>query len=158
MKQIAFAVAAFVTCSIAYAQSTDEPPPMKMGLWEITNVLTAKGKPQALTLKVHACLTPDTWRKVLAEEKKDECQKRNFKQNASGMSWNVDCPLKKGSKATGRSKIIFVSQKEIHQVAHMDIPDDGRQTLAIDTVTDGVYLSEDCKGIAPGSAKVIPRH
>jgi hypothetical protein len=163
MKQIIFvAVATLTACSASHVQPPEEPFPIKMGLWEVTSVITASGGPKdqtagskEQTVKAQMCLTPDTWRKVIASEEDKECQKTNFKQDASGMSFDFECVRQNGNKGTGYVRNTFVSQEKMHQVAHADGTMD-TQVISMDAIADYFYLDADCKGIAPGSSSAIP--
>jgi len=146
---------------------------MKMGLWEITTTSKIKlnlppeviaqlgGKslpgmgPQTFVSQV--CMTPETWRDAYTKSQKNnkDCQYTNLKQDASGMSADVVCQSGKGT-STGHMQLTFVSMERTQGTMHMEMTDGKNpQPTIMDMTFDSVFKGEDCKGLAPGAAKLV---
>ena len=173
MKTPLCVVAALITYfPVLLAQST---PPVKMGLWQTTVVSTMAGiqlPPEVLekmkaagrsvpgstpqTTVTQGCLTPEKWQQSWQRAQQGgDCQTKNFKQDASGMSADIECKTERGT-STGHTQVNFISPEKAHGTTHMEIVT-GRspQPIVMDITMDSVYQGADCKGISPDSAKVI---
>ena len=173
MKTIHSAVAVLVALSPAvHAQST---PPVKMGLWQTTVVSTMAGiqlPPEVLekmkaagrsvpgstpqTTVTQGCLTPEKWQQSWQRAQQgQDCKTKNFKQDASGMSADIECKSDRGT-STGHTEVNFISPEKAHGTTHMEIVT-GRspQPIVMNMTMDSVYQGADCKGISPDSAKTI---
>jgi hypothetical protein len=173
VKIILSAIAALVALSpVIHAQSA---PPVKMGLWQTTVVSTmggiqlppdviekmkAAGRPipgaTPQTTVTQGCLTPEKWQQSWQRAQQGgDCQTKNFKQDASGMSVDIECKSERGT-STGHMQIDFVSPEKAHGTTHMEIVT-GRspQPMVMNITMDSVYQGADCKGISPDNAKVI---
>jgi hypothetical protein len=166
------AVALVILSSAVHAQS---PSPVKMGLWQTTSVSTMAGiqlPPEVLeklkaagrsvpggtpqTTVTQSCLTPEKWKESWQRaQQSGDCQTKNFKQDASGMSANIECKTERGT-STGHTQVSFVSSEKAHGTTHVEVVT-GRspQPIVMNITMDSVYQGADCKGISPDNAKVI---
>jgi Protein of unknown function (DUF3617) len=173
VKTLLSTVAALITLSsVIHAQST---PPVKMGLWQTTVISTMAGiqlPPEVLekmkaagrsvpgstpqTTVTQGCLTPEKWQQSWQRaQQSGDCTAKNFKQDVSGMSVDVECKSERGT-STGHTQINFVSPEKAHGTTHMEIVTTrSPQPIVMNLTMDSVYQGTDCKGISPDSAKVI---
>jgi hypothetical protein len=173
MKKTLLSFAALVLVPLC-VQAQSEPP-VKMGLWETTVVskmtglnlppqvverMKQMGRPipgaEPTTNVVQGCLTPEKWKETWSRAQKNEdCHMQNVKQDASGMSADINCKSEHGS-STGHMQINFVSPEKAHGTVHMEIVTERQpQPLVMDVTMDSAYQGADCKGISPDEAKVI---
>ncbi|MCL2660238.1 MAG: DUF3617 domain-containing protein [Acidobacteriaceae bacterium] len=167
MKRMFGVSAVLAFCSLVFAQTVSAPP-MKMGLWEITTVSKMKLNlpPEVMahlpgmgpqTFVSQVCMTPETWRDAYTKSQKNnkDCQYTNLKQDASGMSADVVCHSGKGT-STGHMQLTFVSMERTQGTMHMEMTDGKNpQPTIMDMTFDSVFRGDDCKGLAPGAAKLV---
>lgn len=146
-----------------------------MGLWQSTIVsnmsgiqlppevverMKAAGRPvpgsTPQTTVSQSCLTPEKWQQNWQHAQQGEgCQFKNLKQDASGMSADIDCKNDRGT-STGHMKIDFVSTEKAHGTTHMQINSTrSPQPIIMDITFDSAYQGADCKGVSPDSPKVV---
>jgi hypothetical protein len=142
-----------------------------MGLWQNTVVSTMSGlqlPPEVLerlkasgrpipgttpkTTVSQGCLTPEKWQENWQRAKEgQDCHSKNLKMDVSGMSFDIDC-----MGSTGHVQVNFISSEKAHGTMHMEVVSPERpQPMVMNITFDSIYQGSDCKGIAPGEAKVI---
>jgi hypothetical protein len=173
VKAIVYAVASLsLFSSLTYAQSA---PPVKMGLWQSTSATTMSGMqlpPEVVermkaagraipgstpqTTVTQSCLTQEKWKQTWQRPQRgQDCQVKNFKQDASGMSADIECKSERGT-STGHTQVNFISSEKAHGTTQMQIVT-GRspQPMTMSITIDSFYQGSDCKGISPDEAKVV---
>jgi hypothetical protein len=173
-KGICFVVAILAFSSAMLAQTAT--PPVKMGLWQTTNVgtvsgiqippdvaarLQAMGRPlptmgQPHTSVVQSCLTPESWKKMFADMQQDhDCTFTHQQQSSTGLSADMACKSDRG-RSTGHVDMSFVSSEKMHGKAHIEVITERQPNpIVMDMHFDSVYQGADCQGVTPGDAKVI---
>jgi Protein of unknown function (DUF3617) len=166
------AAALFALSPLIHAQSA---PPIKMGLWQNTVVSTMSGiqlPPEVVermkaagrsvpggtpkTMVTQGCLTAEKWQESWQRAQAgQDCQTKNLKVEASGMSADIACKSEDGA-STGHTQITFISPEKVHGTTHMEIVTSRNpQPIVMDITMDSVYQGADCKGISPDGTKVI---
>jgi hypothetical protein len=177
MKVVHYVVAGLVSVSsVLHAQSA---PPVKMGLWQTTAItsmtmpnmpqlppevverMKAMGRPipgtAPTTSVVQSCLTPEKWRENWArsQQQSQKCETKNYTQDASGMSVDIECKTERGS-STGHTQMSFVNSETAHGTSHMEIISErSLKPITMNMTIDSVYQGADCKGISPDTPKVV---
>jgi hypothetical protein len=172
MKTIHYVVAGFVGfSSVLHAQTA---PPVKMGLWQTTVATTmnlelppdvvermkAAGRPvpgsSPMTTVVQGCLTPEKWKDAWTRsQQQGNCEMKNLKQDAAGISMDVECKTARGT-STGHTQLSFDSSEKAHGTSHMEIVSErSPKPTVMNMVMDSVYQGADCKGISPDSPKIM---
>ena len=172
MRHLLCAVAVLFASYAAYAQSA---PPIKMGLWETTDIATitgmqlppdvveklkAMGRPipgsEPHTTVIQGCLTPERWRENFAKaQQNQDCHMKNLKEDSSGMSADIDCKSEHGA-STGHIQMTYDSTEKVQGTVHMEMTSERNpQPIVIDMKLSSVYQGPDCKGVSPDSAKVV---
>lgn len=174
-EQVCLAVAMLVASSTALAQST--APPVKMGLWQTTSIVTmtglqlppdvaarlkAMGRPlpgaEPRTVVTESCLTPDSWTKMTGDmQQKQDCTFTSRHVTAKGMSTDMACRMKDSqTHSTGHVEISFLSPEKMHGTTHIKAISASRpQPIEMNMDFESVYRGADCHGIAPGSGNPV---
>jgi hypothetical protein len=172
MKRMLTTVAMFAALPcLAQAQSA---PPVRMGLWQTTAVTTMSGMqlpPQVVeqmkamgrpipgstptTSVTQSCLTPDKWQKNWQRAQQGDCHTTNLKQDASGMSADIECKTERGT-STGHTQVDFLSTEKAHATTTVQV-NTGRmpQPITMNMTMDSVYQGADCQGVSPDSPKIL---
>jgi Protein of unknown function (DUF3617) len=166
-------------CSLAIAFATAQAqtaPPVKMGLWKTTSVMTTSGfqlppdvaarmkamgrsPDQPRTINTLSCLTAEKWQKIFDPSQHDQkCQFTNRQQSSSGMSADMACNSGNGAHtSTGHMAMTFDSTEKMHGKFHMEVTSMSQpHPILIDNNFNGVYQGSDCQGISPDMPKVLP--
>ena len=136
-------------------------PPIKMGLWEMTNVSTmtatgkmadamahsgqAMGKPNTMTMKI--CFTADTWQNALANEARAGCTKTNVVNTSKQYSLTMTCSYGNNTTTAAVNNIID-SPEAIHGTVHL-ISSSPMGQMTSDGTGTGKFLSSDCGDVKP---------
>jgi len=157
----------------AMAQSA---PPIKMGLWHGTTVMTmtgiqlppetaarlkAMGKQapgsEPTTTEMESCLTSEKWKEMLAgTQAKENCKYTTTKMDSKGMSADMVCAVESGGTAKGHLEMNFLSSEKVHGTVHMEVTSQRQsQPILINITVDNTYAGADCKGISPEDPKVV---
>lgn len=158
------------------AAQAQTAPPVKMGLWKTTSVMTTSGfqippdvaarmkaagrsigEPQ--TVNTLSCLTAEKWKKIFDPSQHDQkCQFTNQQQSSSGMSADMTCSAgASGRTSTGHMAMTFDSTEKMHGKFHMEVNAQSQpHPILIDNSFNGVYQGSDCQGISPDSPKMLP--
>lgn len=162
--------------AVMAAQPTSAPP-IKMGLWQNTNVVSVKGlhippdvaarlkamgRPvpteEPRTVVVDSCITPEKWKEMFSNMQQGKnCKYSNLHQDSSGISTDIACSSEDGKRTTaGHFDLRVLSQEKTHGQGKMTsmLPSQPNPII-VDMTIDGVYLGSDCKGISPDSPKVV---
>jgi hypothetical protein len=169
MKPVFYVVAALALGGCAAHMEPASAPPVKMGLWELTidpskaivdSRLEAE-VPRMTEIRVkQLCVTPETWRNLLAgrtlESIAPGCDVQNLKQDASALSYDWVCNGLREPPHHGHSWLVFRNPETVRITDHLEFSDATRPGTW-DMSYDAVYQGADCKGIAPGSFKMKPQ-
>ena len=160
------ATLALAGCAAGVQQAS--APPVRMGLWELTidpakatidSRLEDKAPPTTEVRVKQLCLTPETWRNLLAGRRLEliapGCDVQNLRQDASGLSYDWVCAGPRVMTHNGHSQLVFLNPETVRITDHLEFPDTPKPAVA-DMRYDAVYQGADCKGIAPGSFKMKP--
>jgi hypothetical protein len=174
MKLLFSVATALMFSCAAFAQSAPAPP-IKMGLWETTTVskMTGLQLPPEVVERMKAmgrsipgaeprttvsqgCMTPEKWQENFAKaQQNQDCHMKNLKQDSSGMSADIDCKAERTS-STGHMQVTFLSSEKAQGKVHLEtVTERSPQPIVMDITFDSVYQGDDCKGISPGSAKIV---
>jgi len=103
------------------------------------------------------CLTPETWRDLLAGRQLEliapGCDVQNLKQDAAELSYDWVCNGLRGRPYRAYSQIVFLSTETVRITDRFEFTDTPKPALA-GMIYDAVYQGADCKGIAAGSFKM----
>lgn len=162
-----------LTAGLVAAQTT---PPIKMGLWKITETTKMSGfslPPQAAaelkqmgrslpgqtphTAVYESCWTKAQWQKDLvgAPHKKD-CSVTNRKISTSEISTDVTCKF--GNYVTSGSWDVHILDREhTHGVGQMKSTStaSGKQGMSTNTTFDSQFISASCGDVQPGKHKLL---
>lgn len=130
-----------MVCSLAHAQSR-----MKAGQWEITSQMTVTGMPfSPPPQKTQVCVTPeDAARNAPPKPVADDsgCSMQNLKQDASGVSADLQCTGK--MKGSGRFEVKYTDSA--HYSGTMNFNGDfGGHAAQMQQTYSGVWLKDSCK-------------
>jgi hypothetical protein len=180
-RELCLVMAVLAGCAAMTAQDVPtpppavSPPPVKMGLWQntITNTMAglqippevaarmqAMGRPMPgaapRTTVTQSCLTPEKWQQSWADmQGKNNCQFTNVHQSATGMSGDVACSMPQGS-SKGHINATYSGLEKVNGKVHMEITAANQsQPIVMDMTFESVYQGADCKGIEPGSPKIV---
>jgi hypothetical protein len=143
---------------VAHTQSASDPP-IKMGLWEITMDVRRVDPPMFGTYVSQICLTPETWRKFLTGgELSPDCDIHNFKEDASGWSYDLVCKKIPGSfgstDSSSHLQLLILNPEKMRRTDRGEyIESSGPWVL--ESLADSIYKGADCKDVAPGMYKKI---
>jgi hypothetical protein len=176
-RKIGFAVVLVMACSVAMRAQDLTPPPVKMGLWQMTNTgtvtglelppevvakLQAMGKPvpgaQPHTIVTQSCLTAEKWKKMFSDmQQNKDCHFTDQKMSSTGMSGDLACKSADGrTTSTGHVEVSFVSDEKMTGKAHVEtVSTSMPKPMVMDMTFDSVYQGSDCKGISPDSPKIV---
>jgi hypothetical protein len=151
MKTLLVLSTAFLTGGLFFQMPTT--PPMKMGLWETTSTVKMSGaalpggmKLPGSTVKVRACMTPESYAKNLgAAQNQQDCTRSNEKWTLKGYSFDLAC---KRGNATGHADITFEGMEAAHSVIHLSM-NMGSGSMDMDSTADAHFVSADCGAITP---------
>jgi hypothetical protein len=151
-------------------------PPVKMGLWKTTNVITVTGMQippdiaarlqamgkqvptgQPQTTVVQSCLTPERWQQSFGHMQRNKnCEYTHTQQTSSAFSTDVVCKSADGSyTAKGHVEVNFVTTVTMHGKAHMEtVSTSQTKPIVMDMNFDSTYQSADCQGVSPDSPKI----
>lgn len=172
----ALALALLTLTFVARAQTG--PPPVKMGLWQLstTRNMTGMTLPPEVVEKMKAmgrplpggehttvtqnCLTEEQWKEGLGGTPKSDQQKcapKNFTRNAHQLSFDIDCTDPRGGRVVGRMEFIFDNPEHLHGTVNMNSTqiDAQHSNIVMSTKIDGHYISSNCGDVKPGNDKVI---
>jgi hypothetical protein len=173
MKKMFFIVMVMALPCVARAQST---PPIKMGLWHGTTVMTMTGLKlppetsarlkamgrqgpgsEPTTTEMESCLTSEKWKEMLAgTQAKENCKYTTTKMDSKGISADMACSVESGGTAKGHLEMNFLSSEKVHGTVHMEVTSQRQpQPILMDIMVDNTYEGPDCKGISPEDPKVI---
>ena len=174
-KELCFTVVMLALPGVALAQTST--PPVKMGLWQTTNVSTMTGfqippevaaRLQAMGRQVptgqphttitQSCLTPEKWQKMFSDmQQSKECQFSNQHQTSTGFSSDMACKSSDGRhNSTGHMEVNFVSAEKMQGKVHAEVVSESQpKPIVMDMTFDSAYQGEDCKGISPDSGKIV---
>jgi Protein of unknown function (DUF3617) len=181
MKKQLWLVIAMLACAVTLRAQTQAPgfttPPVKMGLWQMTNTgtvtgltlppevvarLQQMGKPvptgQPHTMVTQSCLTADKWQKMFSDMQQDkDCHFLNQKQTATGLSTDLACQSSDGrTTSKGHVQVLFVSDEKMTGVAHVETTNSSQpQPIVMDMTFSSNYMGSDCKGVSPDSPKIV---
>jgi hypothetical protein len=136
-------------------------PPIKMGLWEMTNNTTTTatgkmadamaqsgqplGKPSTLSMKV--CLTSETWENALANQPRAGCTKSDLVMTSKQYSLTITCSFG-ANTMTAKVNNIIDSPEALHGTVHLVSSSPNGQMTSDGTGT-GKFLSSDCGDVKP---------
>jgi hypothetical protein len=138
------------------------PPPMKMGLWELTSLSTSNatgkladamaqtghpnGKPTTDTMKM--CFTLESWEKSLGMgASRSGCTRTDVVDTPTKLSGKVSCTY--GSTTVVADSTMYIdSPEKVHGTAHMANNSPGG-TIVTDSTTTARFLSADCGDVKP---------
>jgi hypothetical protein len=161
MRMLALAGVLFLTGQIGSA------PPMKMGLWETTTVMTTTYPPnmaslmgraagpsgQPMTMNDKTCFTMEKWQHSLgmkAYPKTCNVSKHDYSGNTLTVS--MTCTFGSGTSMAIDSTETFDSSETMHGTAHAvttfgsSVVPGGGKTVA-DSKTTGKYVGSDCGSV-----------
>jgi len=129
-------------------------PPMKMGLWENTSTVDMSGAniPPAMqhqTMKLHQCITPETWAKAFQHNADHNCQFTN--QSQSGGHFTVDITCTAG---TGHVDMNFSSPESGHGTVDMHMTH-GSFNLSMTSTVEMHYLGSSCGSVTPEKPEIL---
>jgi hypothetical protein len=171
-NMLLIAMAMALPCG-AMAQSV---PPIKMGLWHGTTVMTMTGiqlppetaarlkamgrqapGSEPTTTELESCFTSEKWKEMLAATQgKENCKYTTTKIDSKGVSADMVCSVEDGGTAKGHLEMNFLSSEKVHGTVHMEVPSQRQpQPILMDITVDNIYEGSDCKGISPEDPKVI---
>jgi hypothetical protein len=159
-------IAACILCSSA-AFAMQGAPPIKMGLWEMTNVSTmtatgkmadamaqsgqAMGKPTTQVMKM--CFTAETWQNSLAHQARAGCTRTNVVSTSEKYALTLSCSF--GQNTVTTSVVNFIDSPEhLHGTVHL-VSNSPSGEMTSDGTATGKFLSSDCGDIKPLGS--IPR-
>jgi hypothetical protein len=173
MRKMFFIVMVMALPCGARAQST---PPIKMGLWRGTTVMTMTGLQlppetaarlkamgrtapgsEPTTTEMESCLTSEKWKEMLTgTQGKENCKYTTTKMDFKGMSADMVCAAESGGAAKGHLEMNFLSPEKVHGTVHMEVTSQRQpQPILMNITVDNTYEGSDCKGISPEDPKVI---
>ncbi len=142
---------------------TIEPPPVKMGLWQTESSTSMAGMANAQgggkhTTVTQGCLTPETWKRDLADLQKREdqdCKTTNLQQDSHALTVDQTCTSPKYN-TTMHIEALFEDSEHIHGTGKIHITGPMfPQGMIMDFALSSHYLSSSCGDVKPGGAKVI---
>lgn len=162
--------------TLAAAAQAQTAPPVKMGLWKTSSVMTTSGfqvppdvaarmkamgrsLDQPQTVNTLSCLTVEKWQKIFDPSQHDQkCHFTNQQQSSSGMSADIACSAGNGSHtSTGHMAMTFDSKEKMRGSFHMEVNSQSQpHPILIDNRFSGVYQGSDCQGVSPDVPKVLP--
>jgi hypothetical protein len=136
-------------------------PPIKMGLWEMTNTSTMTatgkmadamaqsgqpmGKPTTQTIKL--CFTADTWQNALTREARAGCTRSNVVNSSKQYSLTVTCSF--GANTMTADVINYIDSPEaLHGTVHL-VSNSPNGQMTSDGTGTGKFLSSDCGDVKP---------
>jgi hypothetical protein len=162
-------IATCILCSSA-AFAFQGVPPIKMGLWEMTNVSTMTatgkmadamaqsgqpmGKPTTQSMKL--CLTEDTWQKALANEARAGCVKSNVVMTSQKYALTMTCTVG-GNTVVANVVNLIDSPTQIHGTVHL-VSNSSMGQMTSDGTGTGKFLSSDCGDVKPLGTVTRPPH
>ena len=174
-KKFCFVAAMLTLPGMLLSQSST--PPVKMGLWQSTNVITMTGfqippevaaRLQAMgrqvpgsqprTVVTQSCLTPEKWQKMFSDmQQNKDCQFTNQHQTDSGFSADMACKSSDGKhNSTGHMEVNFVSAEKMQGKVHAEaISESQPKPIVMDMNFESAYQGNDCKDISPDNPKVV---
>lgn len=174
-KGLCFAVVMLVLSGVTPAQTST--PPVKMGLWQTTNISTmtgfqippevaarlqAMGKKlptgQPQTTVTQSCLTTEKWQKMFTDMQQNRnCQLSNQHQTSAGFSADMACRSTDGRhNSTGHIQVNFVSEEKMQGKVHVEVISESQpKPIVMDMSFDSAYHGDDCKGVSPDLAKTV---
>ena len=175
-KELCFAVVMVVLPVVTLAQTST--PPVKMGLWQTTNISTMTGiqispevaaRLQAMGKQLptgqphktvtQSCLTTEKWQKMFTDmQQSRNCQLSNQHQTSAGFSADMACRSTDGRhNTTGHIEVNFVSAEKMQGKAHAEVTGESQpKPIVVDMSFDSAYQGDDCKGVSPDEAKTVP--
>jgi Protein of unknown function (DUF3617) len=159
MRVARIAMILFVS-SAAFAMQDPAAPPIKMGLWEMTNTSTMTatgkmadamaasgqlGKPNTQSMKV--CFTPDTWKNALAHETRSGCTRSNVISTSKQYSLTMTCNVGTSTMTVNVNNIVD-SSEAVHGTVHM-VSNSPSGQMTSDGTGTGKFLGSDCGDVKP---------
>ena len=158
MKSLFYLAAALALGGCATQVQQASAPPIKMGLWEVTMDAKRLEPPMTKTFVGQFCLTPETWRGALDGTSKPApgCDMQNFKEEASGWSFDMVCKKQPGrfgsSDSSHRMQIVILSAEKVRRTTRTEYLESSGPWI-LESLADSIYKGADCKGLAPGEYK-----
>ena len=183
MFHMRLAVGALVACcglcaGSAMAQASF-PPPIKMGLWEVTTnsgassisippevmaKMKESGRPmpemgQPKTTVRQQCLTKEQWLKAVSPTEQKDCVRKRELINSQTLAYDVECTAQNGSKMLGHVDMLFDNDESMHGAIHMKTEhEDAHQTkMNMNVTIKARYLAASCGDLKPGESKLVER-
>jgi hypothetical protein len=176
---IACSVLSMAALPVPMSWAQTEPPPVKMGLWEVTVTQTVTGMqlppgaaekmkemgrpaPDAPRTSVYqTCMTAEQWEKNMSEMTQNKnCTRTNVVQNAHQMSFDVACTSDRpGESSTGHMEMIYDSPEKAHGIMTMKIQQGDPQgtPMNVEIKMDTHFLNSNCGDVKPGENKPIEK-
>ena len=147
-------------CSTTALAMQDSAPPIKMGLWEMTNSTTMTatgkmadamarsgqmGKPTTQTMKL--CFTAETWQNGLASQARAGCTKSDVVSTSKQYSLTMTCNFG-GNTMTAKVVNYIDSAEAIHGTVHL-VSNTPNGQMNSDGTGTGKFLSSDCGDVKP---------
>ncbi len=139
-------------------------PPIRMGLWEtaVSTKMTGMDMPPALAkmaglggqeIRVQACVTPESWQKVVDTRQGKDCTRTNEHYTGNTYSFDLSC---RSGRMTGHSESVFEGQDAGHSTVSMVMDQGGgRPQMHVDSTSQSHFVSADCGGVTPDKPKII---
>jgi Protein of unknown function (DUF3617) len=146
---------------------TMEPPPLKMGLWQMestTSVAGMENMPMGHAASQHStvtqsCLTPDSWKNDFEKmtNPTSNCTPKNVHQDSHSITADLICNSERYS-SNAHFEGLFDSDEHVHGTATSHITAQGMpQSITMQMSFTSHYLSASCGDVKPGEGKVVSR-
>ena len=136
-----------------------------MGLWEtsVSTKMTGMDMPPALAkmaglggqeTKVQACITPESWHKIVSDSRQQkDCTRTNEQYTGHTYSFDLSC---KSGRQTGHAEHTFDSPESGHATSTIVMEQGGgRPQMHIDSTSQSHFVSADCGGVTPDKPKIL---
>ncbi len=136
-------------------------PPIRMGLWEMTNIstMTATGKMadamaqsgqpmgKSTTQTMKLCFTADTWQNALAHQARAGCTRSNVVSTSDKYALTLTCSF--GGNTMTTTVVNFIDSPEhLHGTVHL-VSNSPSGDMTSDGTGTGKFLSSDCGDVKP---------
>ena len=137
-----------VSSLAAFAQ---DPPPIKMGLWERTVETSGSfGKPSTDTIK--SCVTPATWQRMVtnANRQRENC-KIDTTKVSGGYTFSASCEVRPGMTVNVSGNAKFADSEHVVTESHTTFVMNGQKRESVTHATSH-FLSSDCGNVKPADS------
>jgi hypothetical protein len=146
---------------------TIEPPPIKMGLWQMETSTSMTGMENAPmgraagkhTTVTQGCLTPDSWKNDFEKmsNPSSDCKLTNVHQDSHSITADMTCSSERFS-SNAHFEGLIDGDEHVHGTATSHITGQGMpQAMTMQMSFTSHYVSASCGDVKPGEGKVVSR-